>query len=152
MPIRHLGAAKGANPAGALGMVRRDDSGPRIQWAAHHDRIAVRTECLLREKLNSRPPTDMLIMLGLIREAKLGIPQNSRWKTRLVERGFPDRSFDIEFWQEQGDEAIFAAAWEMVELAQGRPPRARRQSESSDRQQTILKPDWRRNALLNSCD
>jgi hypothetical protein len=41
------------------------------------------------------------------------------------ERGFPDRSFDIEFWQEQGDEAIFAAAWEMVEFAeeaQGRKP------------------------------
>jgi hypothetical protein len=38
--------------------------------------------------------------------------QNSPWKTRLVEGGFPDRSFDIEFWQEQGDEAIFAAAWE----------------------------------------
>jgi hypothetical protein len=31
---------------------------------------------------------------------------------------FPDRSFDIEFWQEQGDEAIFAAAWEMVEFAE----------------------------------
>jgi hypothetical protein len=30
---------------------------------------------------------------------------------------FPDRSFDIEFWQVQGDEAIFAAAWEMVEGA-----------------------------------
>jgi hypothetical protein len=35
-----------------------------------------------------------------------------------VESGFPDRSFDVEFWQEQGDEAIFAAAWEMVELAE----------------------------------
>jgi hypothetical protein len=35
-----------------------------------------------------------------------------------VEREFPDRSFDIEFWQEQGDEAIFAAAWELVELAE----------------------------------
>jgi len=43
-------------------------------------------------------------------------PRNSLWKTRLVEGKFPDRSFDIEFWQEQGDEAIFAAAWEMVEL------------------------------------
>ena len=42
------------------------------------------------------------------------------WKTRLVEGEFPDRSFDIEFWQEQGDEAIFAAAWELVELAEGR--------------------------------
>jgi len=35
-----------------------------------------------------------------------------------VEGSFPDRSFDIAFWQEQGDEAIFAAAWEMVELAE----------------------------------
>ena len=26
-----------------------------------------------------------------------------------------DRSFDIEFWQRQGDSAIFRAAWEMVE-------------------------------------
>jgi hypothetical protein len=60
----------------------------------------------------------------------MSIPQNSAWKTRLVERGFPDRSFDIEFWQEQGDEAIFSAAWEMVELAEeishGRKPRLQR--------------------------
>jgi hypothetical protein len=28
-----------------------------------------------------------------------------------------DRSFDIEFWQRQGDAAIFAAAWEMVVFA-----------------------------------
>jgi len=48
----------------------------------------------------------------------MSIPRNSAWKTRLVEREFPDRSFDIEFWQEQEDEAIFAAAWEMVELAE----------------------------------
>jgi hypothetical protein len=27
-----------------------------------------------------------------------------------------DRSFDIEYWQRQGDAAIFKAAWEMVEL------------------------------------
>jgi hypothetical protein len=46
------------------------------------------------------------------------IPQNSTWRTRLVEQGFPDRAFDIEFWQEQGDEAIFAAAWEMLEWAE----------------------------------
>ena len=43
-----------------------------------------------------------------------------------MEGRFPDRSFDIAFWQEQGDEAIFAAAWEIVELAeeisQGRKP------------------------------
>jgi hypothetical protein len=82
-------------------------------------------------KVKSRPPTDMLIMLRAdSKEAKLGIPQNSKWKTRLVEGGFPDRSFDIEFWQEQGDEAIFAAAWEMVELAEetshGRKPRIQR--------------------------
>jgi hypothetical protein len=57
-------------------------------------------------------------------------PHNSAWKTRLVEREFPDRSFDIEFWQEQGDEAIFAAAWELVELAEetshGRKPTLQR--------------------------
>ena len=56
----------------------------------------------------------------------MSVPQTSTWKTRLVERSFPDRSFDVEFWQEQGDEAIFAAAWEMVELAEeinhGRKP------------------------------
>ena len=50
----------------------------------------------------------------------------SEWKTRLVVHEFPDRSFDIEFWQAQGDEAIFAAAWELVELAEefshGRKP------------------------------
>lgn len=53
-------------------------------------------------------------------------PQNSVWKTLLLKGQFPDRSFDIEFWQQQGDEAIFAAAWEMVELAEeirtGRKP------------------------------
>jgi predicted nucleotidyltransferase len=55
----------------------------------------------------------------------MSTPQNA-WKTRLVVGGFPDRSFDIEFWQEQGDEAIFAAAWELVLLAEevrnGREP------------------------------
>jgi|GEM_PF-1308650 len=45
-----------------------------------------------------------------------------KWKTRLVKGGFPDRSFDIEFWQEQGDEAIFEAAREMVELAEEAKP------------------------------
>ena len=38
------------------------------------------------------------------------------WKTRLVIGEFPGRDFDIEFWQAQGDEAIFRAAWEMVVL------------------------------------
>jgi hypothetical protein len=52
------------------------------------------------------------------------------WKTRLVVGRFPDRRFDIEFWQEQGDEAIFSAAWEMIELAEemkhGRKPEFQR--------------------------
>ena len=51
-------------------------------------------------------------------------------KPRLVVGGFPHRDFDIEFWQEQGDEAIFQAAWEMVELAEefkhGRKPTLQR--------------------------
>jgi hypothetical protein len=36
-----------------------------------------------------------------------------------------DRSFDIEYWQRQGDAAIFRAAWELVESywrALGRDP------------------------------
>ncbi len=57
-------------------------------------------------------------------------PQHPKWKTRLLEGQFPDRTFDIEFWQEQGDEAIFRAAWEMVELAEevkhGRKPSLQR--------------------------
>ena len=67
----------------------------------------------------------------------MGTRQNSGWKTRLVQNGFPDRSFDIEFWQEQGDEAIFAAAWELVELTEeiknGRKPRLQRTATSLKR-------------------
>jgi hypothetical protein len=36
---------------------------------------------------------------------------------RLTRLEDADRSFDIEFWQQLGDEAIFAAAWEMVTFA-----------------------------------
>lgn len=43
-----------------------------------------------------------------------GTQKESEFRTRVV-RGRPaDRQFDIEFWQGQGDEAIFAAAWEMI--------------------------------------
>lgn len=48
-----------------------------------------------------------------------------KWETRLVRGKFHERSFDIEFWQAQGDAAIFEAAWEIVVLAfeqQGRKP------------------------------
>jgi hypothetical protein len=44
--------------------------------------------------------------------------EKPKWKTRLVKGRFPGREFDVEFWQAQGDEAIFRAAWEMVELAE----------------------------------
>ncbi len=40
------------------------------------------------------------------------------WTGRLVVGKHPDRRFDIEFWQKQGDEAIFSTAWEMIELAE----------------------------------
>jgi hypothetical protein len=60
----------------------------------------------------------------------MNVHRDPRWKTRLIEGKFPDRAFDIEFWQEQGDEAIFRAAWEMVELAEesmyGRKPALQR--------------------------
>lgn len=37
--------------------------------------------------------------------------------SRVVRGEFPDRQFDVDFWQLQGDQAIFKAAWELVELA-----------------------------------
>jgi len=37
--------------------------------------------------------------------------------SRVVRGGFPDREFDVSFWQQQGDQAIFEAAWEMVVFA-----------------------------------
>jgi hypothetical protein len=40
--------------------------------------------------------------------------------SRVVRGGFPDRQFDVDFWQQQGDEAIFEAAWELVGLARER--------------------------------
>lgn len=50
--------------------------------------------------------------------------------TRLVKDAFPDRQFDIAFWQSLGDEAIFQAAWDMVVLAEetkhGRKPTLQR--------------------------
>lgn len=64
-------------------------------------------------------------------------PDNRHWKTRVIRGGFPDRDFDIAFWQEQGDEAIFQAAWEMVELAEelkhGRKPTLQRTATSLKR-------------------
>lgn len=63
-----------------------------------------------------------------------------RWETRLIKGRFPDRRFDVKFWQSQGDDAIFKAAWEMVELAEetrhGTKPRLQRTI-------TNLKPAWR---------
>jgi len=84
-----------------------------------------------RQKIKPDLHPDILILFrARIEEGEMSVSENGSWKTRLVERGFPDRSFDIEFWQEQGDEAIFAAAWEMVELAEeishGRKPTLQR--------------------------
>ena len=70
-------------------------------------------------------------------EASVRREKHPKWMTRIVEGGFPDRSFDITFWQEQGDEAIFRAAWEMVELAEevkhGRKPTLQRTATSLKR-------------------
>ncbi len=44
------------------------------------------------------------------------MPEKRRAITgRLIRREEDDRSFDRAFWQRQGSEAIFAAAWEMVQ-------------------------------------
>jgi len=69
----------------------------------------------------------------------MSVRQNSARKTRLVERGFPDRSFEIEFWQEQGDEAIFAAGSGPESEAQPRGSRNTKKTErcSSSRSTTI---------------
>ena len=52
--------------------------------------------------------------------------ERPKWKTRLLRGEFPGREFDIEFWQEQGTQAIFEAAWELIEIAEevkyGRKP------------------------------
>jgi hypothetical protein len=37
--------------------------------------------------------------------------------SRVVRGGYPDRAFDVEFWQAQGDSAIFDAARELVAFA-----------------------------------
>jgi predicted nucleotidyltransferase len=38
--------------------------------------------------------------------------------SRVVRGRFPDRQFDVDFWQQQGDEAIFEAAWGLIGLAE----------------------------------
>jgi hypothetical protein len=38
--------------------------------------------------------------------------------SQVVRGGFPDRQFDVDFWQQQGDEAIFEASWEMVAMTE----------------------------------
>ena len=40
--------------------------------------------------------------------------QKRKIAERIVRLKGDDRSFDIEFWQQAGPEAIFAAAWQMV--------------------------------------
>jgi hypothetical protein len=65
-------------------------------------------------------------------DSKRGNEYSSKFRLENTSGGawLPGRSFDIDFWQEQGDEAIFAAAWEMVELAEeishGRKPTLQR--------------------------
>ena len=63
-------------------------------------------------------------------EDGMSAPDDRPWRTRLVEGAYPDRSFDVAFWQEQGDEAIFSAAWELVVIAEetkhGRKPSLQR--------------------------
>ena len=43
---------------------------------------------------------------------------SSTQASRVVRGGFPDRQFNVNFWQQQGDRAIFEAAWEMVGQAE----------------------------------
>ena len=43
-----------------------------------------------------------------------------------------DRSFDIEYWQRQGDAAIYRAAWELVEMYHRARARTRMNSDFRD--------------------
>jgi hypothetical protein len=69
-------------------------------------------------------------MTKRVQKARGGVKRNIRSKPPVpvpcsperelvMERYGPmrqmDRSFDIEYWQRQGDAAIFQAAWELVE-------------------------------------
>ncbi len=38
--------------------------------------------------------------------------------SRVVRGAFPDRQFDVDFWQAQGDEAIFEAAFAMLQVTE----------------------------------
>ncbi len=46
-------------------------------------------------------------------ENNAGQPTMMRFGKNIADM---DKSFDIEYWQRQGDAAIFQAAWEMVEF------------------------------------
>ena len=66
----------------------------------------------MREKLQRQPGTG--------KRAKESRPAPVEKRPELVMERFGkieemDRSFDIEYWQRQGDAAIFRAAWELVE-------------------------------------
>jgi len=75
------------------------------------------------------PEADCIVGIGSEKDG-MSTPQNSTWKTQLIESEFPGSFVRHRVWQEQGDEAIFAAAWELVELAEetkdGRKPTLQR--------------------------
>jgi hypothetical protein len=111
-------------------LILRKRETANLQPVCHFSSSSLGQGSITEEKLSiaseAVTPAKPDILVRDLQKGRMSTPQNLNWKTRLVERGFPDRSFDIEFWQEQGDEAIFAAAWEMVELAEevrnGRKP------------------------------
>lgn len=39
---------------------------------------------------------------------------------QISRSGFPDRSFDIQFWQSQSSGARFSASWDLIVFAQQR--------------------------------
>ena len=54
---------------------------------------------------------------AIIKTNRMNDPGNGEIMERIGKISETDRSFDVEFWQRQGPNAIFAAAWEMVEEA-----------------------------------
>jgi hypothetical protein len=87
---------------------------------ANLERISHRSDCLERESLVSKQFQKRFIGRNLVDDALESLPEAEPQDVGPVMERFGNirdlgRSFDIEYWQRQGDSASFRAAWELVE-------------------------------------
>jgi hypothetical protein len=69
----------------------------------------------------SKKTQNRSVSQGLVEDPISSPPETKPEEVGLVMERFGsirdlDRSFDIEYWQRQGDSAIFLAAWKLVEF------------------------------------